>query len=101
METAKYKITGLVDIFDEQHNITGQYPIGSVQELSVEQGTKAVADGVAEAVGADELDNTRGASDPESSQPAPEGETGETVDETEDEDSDDEPTGETGESEVE
>ncbi len=97
METAKYKITGLVDIFDEQHNITGQYPIGSVQELSVDQGTKAVADGVAEAVGADEVDTTSGVAPAA----APEGETGETVDETEDEDSDDEPTGETGESEVE
>jgi len=54
IETAKYRITGLVDIFDEQGVITGQYPVGSVQELSVEAGTKAVAEGRAEAVSDEE-----------------------------------------------
>lgn len=50
VETATYKITGLVDIFDEQMNITGQFPVGSVQELPVEYGTRMVAEGQAEAV---------------------------------------------------
>ncbi len=51
VETRKYTITGLVDYTDEQGNIVGQYPIGSVQELPVEVGTKAVEAGNAEAVG--------------------------------------------------
>lgn len=50
IETAKYTITGLVDIFDEQGNITGQFPIGSVQELPVHIGSVAVEDGRAELV---------------------------------------------------
>ena len=50
IEVAKYKITGLVDIFDEQNNITGQFEIGSVQELPVEYGTKCVEAGQAELV---------------------------------------------------
>ena len=54
VEKAKYRITGLVDIFDEQKNIIGTFPIGSVQELPVEVGVAAVADGRAEAVGTDE-----------------------------------------------
>lgn len=49
VETQKYTITGLVDFSDEQGNITGQYPIGSVQELPVEFGDAAVEDGRAEA----------------------------------------------------
>lgn len=54
VEVARYRITGLVDIFDEQGVITGQFPVGSIQELPVAVGTKAVADGQAEAVGTDE-----------------------------------------------
>ncbi len=50
LEVAKYRITGLVDIFDEQMNIKGQFPIGSIQELPVEYGSKAVEDGRAELV---------------------------------------------------
>ena len=56
VETAKYRITGLVDIFDEQNNITGQFPIGSVQELPVEVGAKAVEEGRAEVVAEEEVD---------------------------------------------
>lgn len=48
VETKKYTITGLVDTFDEQGNITGQFAVGSVQELPVEFGDAAVADGRAE-----------------------------------------------------
>ncbi len=54
IETAKYLITGLVDKFDEQMNITGQYEVGSIQEFPVEVGTKLVAEGQAEAVGEEE-----------------------------------------------
>lgn len=50
VEKASYRITGLVDIFDEQSIITGQYEIGSTQELPVAQGDAAVADGRAEKV---------------------------------------------------
>lgn len=60
IETAKYRITGLVDIFDEQGVITGQYPVGSVQELSVEAGVAAVADGRAEAVADEDADADKG-----------------------------------------
>ena len=56
VETAKYKIVGLVDKYDEQGNITGQYPVGSVQELPVEQGVNEVAEGRAEAVSDDAVD---------------------------------------------
>ncbi len=97
METAKYKITGLVDIFDEQNNITGQYPIGSVQELTIERGTKAVADGAAEAVGAEEPATAAPSTD-EKEEGAPESGS---LDEDEDEDSDDGATGATGEEAVE
>jgi len=45
IETAKYTITGLVDHFDEQGNIVGQFPIGSEQELPVHIGQKAVEEG--------------------------------------------------------
>lgn len=48
VETQKYTITGLVDIFDEQGNITGQFPIGSVQELPVEVGAKLLDAGTVE-----------------------------------------------------
>lgn len=54
-ETANYKITGLVDIFDEQGQITGQYPVGSIQELDVDKGIAAVEAGQAEAVGSEEI----------------------------------------------
>jgi len=50
IETAKYRITGIVDKFDEQMNIIGAFEVGSVQELPVEVGTKLVAEGRAEAV---------------------------------------------------
>lgn len=50
VEVAEYKITGLVDTTDEQGNITGQLPIGSVQELPVVVGDKAVSEGRAEKV---------------------------------------------------
>jgi hypothetical protein len=58
VETQKYTITGLVDIFDEQGNIVGQYPIGSVQELPVEFGDAAVEDGRAEVFGEVEEEET-------------------------------------------
>ncbi len=83
VETAKYRITGLVDIFDEQHNITGQFPIGSIQELPVEVGMKCVEEGTAEAVGSEEDGE-------EDADTTPAGE----------EDAADEATGETGEEEV-
>lgn len=44
-EIGSYEITGLVDIFDEQNNITGQFPIGSVQELPAEYGDRMVDEG--------------------------------------------------------
>lgn len=47
VETAQYTVTGLIDTFDEQMNITGTLPIGSVQTLPVAIGDKAVADGTA------------------------------------------------------
>lgn len=50
VETGNYRITGLVDQFDEQNNITGQFPIGSVQELPVEYGASMVEAGSAELV---------------------------------------------------
>lgn len=49
-DTAKYRITGLVDIFDEQNVITGQYPVGSVQKLTVVRGDEAIQRGAAELV---------------------------------------------------
>lgn len=82
VETAKYKITGLVDIYDEQMNIIGQFPIGSIQELPVEVGTNAVAEGRAEAV-----------SDAEAAAAAPtpaEEPTGETGENEDDEDKEEE-----------
>ncbi len=54
VETAFYRITGLVDAFDEQGNIVSQYPVGSKQELPVDRGTAAVEAGQAEAIGAEE-----------------------------------------------
>lgn len=90
IETAKYKVTGLVDIFDEQGQITGQYPIGSVQELTIARGTAAVEAGQAELFDEDAAEAL--------------GETGATgegeVEETLDEDDENE-TGATGEEEVE
>lgn len=47
VETAKYEITGLVDFRDEQGNIRGQFPIGSIQELPVFAGDAAVEAGQA------------------------------------------------------
>lgn len=88
VETAKYLITGLVDIFDEQGQITGQFPIGSVQELPVEVGDKAVEAGTAELAGAEGDEET----------------VGEVEEETAGEEEvagDDTATGETGESEEE
>lgn len=46
--TASYRITGLVDHFNEQGFIDTQYPVGSIQILTTEQGDKAVQDGQAE-----------------------------------------------------
>lgn len=45
-----YRITGLVDAFDEQGNIISQYPVGSRQELTVEYGDKQVELGQAERI---------------------------------------------------
>lgn len=53
-DVAPYRITGLVDIRDEQNNITGQFPIGSVQTLPVEFGQTQVEAGLAERLDADE-----------------------------------------------
>lgn len=96
-ETANYKITGLVDIFDEQGQIRGQYPVGSVQELTVERGNAAIEAGQAELtdespVSAEDTGGTEAEAEAEVE-----------VEETEesDEDADDEVTGETGEGEVE
>lgn len=50
VEVAKYEITGLVDKFDEQMVITGQLPVGSIQELPVEYGDKCVEAGTAKRV---------------------------------------------------
>ncbi len=47
---ARYRITGLVDHFDEQGNILGQLPTGSLQELPVEYGDRCVDQGQAEKV---------------------------------------------------
>lgn len=49
-QKAKYKITGLVETFDENGSKTGEFPIGSVQELPIEAGTKAIEAGNAELV---------------------------------------------------
>jgi len=49
VETGLFTITGLVDYNDEQGNIIGQYPIGSVQELPLEVGQREIEKGVAEA----------------------------------------------------
>lgn len=58
-ETAKYSIVGLVDKFDEQGNITGQYEIGSVQELTLNRGSACVDAGTCSLVEeAAELDAT-------------------------------------------
>lgn len=79
-QTEAFKIIGLVDIFDEQGNITGQYPIGSVQHLPVEFGNKEVELGRAE-IFVPEVDETE-----EEDETAPTGETGE--DEVEGDESD-------------
>lgn len=50
IDVAKYKITGLVDYFDEQGNIAGQFTRGSIQYLPKEVGDRAVEDGQAEMV---------------------------------------------------
>lgn len=50
MPVAKYRITGLVDMFDEQGVARGQFPIGSEQELPVHIGERHVADGNAELI---------------------------------------------------
>ncbi len=89
-ETAMYKVTGLVDIFDEQGNITGQYPVGSVQELTIERGQAAVDAGQAELATEDEVIESAT------------GPTGEDESEDDDEAEDDEiEAGATGEEEAE
>lgn len=50
VETAKYRITGLVDYTDEQGNIVGQLPKDSIQELPTVVGDRAVEQGQAEKV---------------------------------------------------
>lgn len=45
--TAKYVITGLVDKMDDQHQIVGQYPVGSGQVLPIAEGDRAVEAGQA------------------------------------------------------
>jgi len=45
---AQYRITGMVDQFDEQGVIRGQYPNGSIQELPANIGDRAVEAGQAE-----------------------------------------------------
>lgn len=92
IETAKYEIIGLVDIFDEQRNITGQFPIGSIQEMPVEYGDEQVKLGHAKRV--EEV----AASTEEKEDGAPESGS---LDADEDEDSDDEAVGATGEEAVE
>ena len=96
-ETAMYKVTGLVDIFDEQGQITGQYPVGSVQELSVSRGQAAIDAGQAELASEDEVIDSIG--DVEDATGATGEDEVETADELEEEDEDE--TGATGEEEVE
>ncbi len=65
-EKASFTIIGLVDIFDPQGNIVGQYPVGSVQQLDVEFGDKQVELGLAERTPeevADDADETVAAND--------------------------------------
>ncbi len=85
-----YKITGLVDMFDEGGNIIGQYPVGSIQKLTVKRGNVAVEAGQAEVT--DEQATDADAADADDSETD--------LDET-DEDADEDATGETGEGEVE
>jgi hypothetical protein len=50
-ETIKsYRILGMVDFTDEQGNIRGQLPVGSVQQLPAYAGNLAVEEGRAEEV---------------------------------------------------
>lgn len=48
--TASYKIIGLVDVFDEQGIIKGQFPVDSIQELPVVYGDRMVEEGQAEKI---------------------------------------------------
>ncbi len=50
VSTANYKITGLVDVFDEQGIIKGQFPVDSIQELPVVYGDRMVEEGQAEKI---------------------------------------------------
>lgn len=75
VETAKYRITGLVDFTDEQGVIKGQLPIGSIQVLPVEVGVQAVADGRAEAVAEAGDEDKKPEESSNTTTPAPEAET--------------------------
>lgn len=107
VETQKYTIIGLVDEFDEQGNITGQLPIGSVQELPVEIGNPAVEDGRAELYVEDDQDESNPEQDPldddsaGSDDEADGNEWDEDDDGDEDEDKDDEGDNDEDEDEVE
>ncbi len=81
--TAKYRVTGLVNSYDEHMNITGTLEVGSVHKVPVEIGSKWVDSGIAELV-EDELS-----------------ETGETGEGGQDDELGEAATGETGEQEVE
>jgi hypothetical protein len=99
-EFAKYKILGLVDKFDDQMVITGQLPIGSIQELPVSYGSKCVEEGTAELAVEEETEVA--GSDDELGETGETGETGESEEEeAELEDEEEGATGETGEEEVE
>lgn len=87
-EKAAYKVTGLVDIFDEQGQITGQYPVGSVQMLTIARGQAAVDAGQAEEATEEEADEATG-------------ETGEDEATDDDAEDDENATGATGEEEAE
>jgi hypothetical protein len=84
---AWYKIVGLVDKFDEQHNIVGQHPIGSVVALPVEHGDAEVEAGRAEVAEAPADETTEDET----------GETGTTGEDETGETGETDPTGETGE----
>lgn len=88
VQVAKYKITGLVDYFDEQGVVAGQFPIGSEQELPVEVGQKHVESGNAELIEGSE-------GEVETEEAPEEGATGSTGEENSEEsdDSDDEDEG--------
>ncbi len=60
--TAKYKIIGFVQAIDADGNSTGEFPIGSVQDLPLDFGAKCVEAGTAELV-EDDASDEAGADD--------------------------------------